>query len=245
MRKYTLGMGAMLLALMLGPPGKLSAGTTVSMELTGVSNSLGGYYVAPYQFSVNGQTSNLICDDAQDDISLGETWKATTETFSNLNGVHFSQGYLDNGSTTISQQRAYEEAGWLVSQIFAHINNATVAGEYQYALWDLFTPGFSNSPGAGVSGDPNITPDLQAAELSSNYDSAAALAYDQNLVIYTPVSGSQVPQGDGQPQEFFGYETPQAPEPMTLWSLLVVLVAVALAYKWVGKTTVESTAAGM
>jgi len=240
MRKCTLGMGALLLAFMLGPPGKLSAGTsTISMQLTGVSQSLGNYYVAPYQISVGGKGPyGLICDDAQDDITMGESWTATTETFSNLTGALFL-----NGSS--QQLQTYEEAGYLVNQIITNNNLGTTAGylaaaENQYALWDLFTPGFSSTYGGIGNDEQAVESDLSAA--ATNY--ASTLAFDQNLVIYTP-SPNYGP-GHGDAQEFFGYETPQAPEPMTLWSLLVVLAAIALAYKWVGKTTtVPSTAAGM
>jgi hypothetical protein len=95
MKKYSLGVCATLLAFMLRQPGKLSA-DTVSMTLTSVSQSLGNYYVAPYQFSVNGQTAGLICDDASDDVYIGESWTASTETFSNLTNVLFTQDYLNN-----------------------------------------------------------------------------------------------------------------------------------------------------
>ncbi|HEY6290579.1 MAG TPA: hypothetical protein VI455_03330 [Terriglobia bacterium] len=242
MRKYTLGMCAVLLAFMLGPPGKLRAGT-LGLTFVGASNYLGSYYVAPYQVSIGGTTYNLVCDDALDNVSVGQQWNATTETLSNLNGTLFSQGHLDNNSSkTISQSQAYAEAGWLVSQIIAN-GNSTAAGEYQYALWDLFDPGFSNTSGTLSNGEPGA--DLNSAEQSAvNADLTTAESSYTNcpkcstMVIYTPS-----PQGKNEPQEFFGMGTPQAmPEPMTLWSLLVVLVAVALAYKWVDKTTVESSA---
>jgi len=239
MRKYILSVGAMLLAFMLGPPGRLSAGT-VSMQLTGVSQSLGSYYVAPYQVSVGGTNQNLICDDALDNVNMGQKWNATTETFSNLNGALFLNG---KGQQQVT---AYEEAGWLVQQIFNNLGNAKVAGEYQYALWDLFDPGFSNTSGTLSNGEPGadlsaaeqsvVNADLLAAENASNYASSSALAYDANLVIYTPT-----PQGPGEPQEFFGVDPPAAPEPMTLWSLLLTLAAIALACKWTGKTTVKSS----
>lgn len=235
MRKYTLGMCAMLLAFMLGPPGKLKADDV--MKLVGVSQSLGDYYIAPYEISVNnGATSttySLICDDAYDEITMGESWTAQTETFSNLSGAHFSGGYLDNNlSDPISQTQAYAEAGWLAEQIMANISNTDTAGEYQYALWDLFDPGFSLT--AGVSGyETQIDGDLSAAE--------GACANPSNCsysgTIYTPSSWTGQPQN--RPQEFLAVAMP---EPMTLWSLLLVLAAIGVACKWADKTTVESSA---
>ena len=237
MRKYTLGMCAVLVALTLGSPGKLRAGT-LSLTFDGASNYLGSYYVAPYQVSVGSSTYNLVCDDALDNVSVGQQWNATTETLSNLNGVLFSQGYKDNSNTTISQSQAYTEAGWLVSQIIANMGNMTTAGEYQYALWDIFDPGFSNSSGTLSNGEPGA--DLNATEQAAvNADLTAAETNYSNcptcsqMVIYTPT-----PQGPNEPQEFFGINTPQAmPEPMTLWSLALVLAAVGLASRWTGKTT--------
>jgi hypothetical protein len=247
MKKYSLGVCAMLLAFMLGPPGKLSA-DTVSLTLKSVSPSLGGYFVAPYQFSVNGssQTVGLICDDASDDVTVGESWTATTETFSQLSasgtvtGFLFSQGFSYNpagtttGASTISQYQAYAEAGWLATQIYTFIGDGdtTDAGLYQYALWDVFVPNFSASAGAGLAADQQsaVATDLSAAQTS--YCSGPGCY--SNLVIYTPTSWSS---SDTRPQEYFGI----MPEPMTVWSLLVVLAAIALACKWVDKTTVKSS----
>jgi len=239
-KRYTLGMCAMLLAFMLGPPGELRAdSSTVSMTLTGVSLSLGDYYTAPYQISVGGgQSYPLVCDDAYDEINFGETWNATTETFSNLSGALFYSEYGQIG---------YEEAGWLVSQIFNSLDEPAGAGnlaaeEFQYALWDLFDPSFSNA-GVPAGDEEQITTDLQNAENPFYYDTTAALNYDANLVIYTP--SPPTGPGKGEAQEFFGVGTPQAvsmSEPTTLWSLLIVLAAIALACKWMDKTTVKSSA---
>jgi len=241
MRRYTLGMCAILVAFMLGPPKPLSAGT-LQLTFQGASNYLGSYYVAPYQVAVSGTTYNLICDDANDNVSVGENWNATTETLSNLSGALFP------GASGLTQQQAYEVAGYLVGEI--NSSSGTTAGEYQYALWDLFDPGFSNTTGTLPSGEPGadlttaeqtaVTGFLAAAENSANYASATALAYDANLVIYTPT-----PQGSGEPQEYIGVGTPQAasmPEPMTLWSLLLVLAAIAVGCRRVDKTAVKSIA---
>jgi hypothetical protein len=240
MKRNTLGMCALLLALMLGPPKPLSAGT-LQLTFQGASNYLGSYYVAPYQVAVGGTTYNLICDDANDNVSVGQQWNAATETLSNLSGALFS------GASALTQQQAYEVAGYLVSEI--NSSSSTTAGEYQYALWDLFDPGFSNTSGTLPNGEPGadltsgeqaaVDGYLAAAEQVSNYASATALAYDADVVIYTPT-----PQGKGEPQEYIGVGTPQVamPEPTTLWSLLVVLAAIALSCKWADKATVESSA---
>ncbi|HTS05642.1 MAG TPA: hypothetical protein VMP68_08670 [Candidatus Eisenbacteria bacterium] len=221
MRKYTLGMFAMLLAFMLGPPGKLRA-DTVSMELTGVSQYLGDYYIAPYTISVNGRTYSLICDDAYDEISKGESWTATTETFSNPSGALFYSTYGSVG---------YQEAGWLAQQIMANITDTVTAGEYQYALWDLFDPGFSDSAGVGAYAT-EIANDLQAAESACGSGSCS-----YSGTIYTPSTWTGQPSN--RPQEFLAVAMP---EPMTLWSLLLALAAIGVACKLMDKTTVKSSA---
>lgn len=234
MRIYSLGMGALLLTLMLGPPGKLKAGTVGLTLDNGGNNVMGGVYTGPYNLTLTVGSQNtpvqLVCDDAFDEVYEGEQWQANPSTFPSLSNVQFKTGN-------------YEEAGWLVQQLFANSGNATTSGEIQWALWDVFDPGVSNNDHWGT-----LTSQEQAgvnswlAQAQANYSTGDY----SNLVIYTAMSGSQS-NGDGLPQEFFGINTPQnMPEPMTFWSLLVMLAAIALAYKWVDKTTVESPAsAGM
>ena len=232
MKRLAVGICFLMGLLFSVEPGNLWAGT-LPLTFNGATYALGNYYVAPYQVSIGNTQYNLVCDDALDDVNQGEKWNATTETLSNLDGALF----YDSANPTASKT-AYEEAGWLVSQIFAN-QGTTAGGEYQYALWDLFDPGFSGTYGGLSWGDENkVEGFLGMAEQSSNYESNKALAFDANLVIYTPN-----PKMQGEAQEFFGVNTPQAPEPAAIWSLLVVLVAVALACRWADKTTVESSAA--
>jgi hypothetical protein len=227
---------------MLGPPGKLWADNTVGMELiNGGSNVMGGVYTGPYNLTVtvNGQPTSvqLVCDDAEDEVSEGETWQAYTSTFPNLSNVQFAKG---------TGGQNYEEAAWLAQQLFANEgtpNSATTTGEIQWAIWDVFDPGTCNT---GIS---NCDPWGDLSNYQAGINSWLSLAQSNfstgnysNLVIYTAVPGSQNPLGDGRPQEFLGVGTPQAPEPMTLWSLLIVLAAIALACKWVDRTAVKSSA---
>lgn len=225
LKRYTPGMSVLLLTLMLGPLKPLWA-DTLPMTLVGATDYLGSYYVAPYQVSIGGTTYNVICDDAYDNVYVGEKWNATTETISNLNGALFTQGYLNNNlSQSISQSQAYAEAGWLAGQINA--NQGTAAGaEYQYALWDVFDPGFSNTSGTLSNGEPGadltsgeqsaVDADLLAAE--SDYSNCPTCS---NVVIYTPT-----PEGPGEPQEYLGVGTPQATaEPSSLLLLGTGLMA--------------------
>jgi len=225
--------------LVMGTGGSLQA-DSLQLTFDGATYSLGSYYVAPYQITIGGIQYSMICDDANDNVTPGEQWNATTETMSNLTGVLYGnlggqQGYSYSSNTqtwtVISQSQAYGEAAWLVNQIFSSSSGSTQAAYDQYALWDIFDPGFSNTSGGNL---PNGEPD---ADLNSSQQSAVLTALEQaqtnwnvgsnnnsSLVIYTPT-----PQGQGEAQEFWGQYTPQAPEPMALWSLVLSLAAIAVA----------------
>jgi len=239
MKRYTLGMCAMLLAFMLGPPGKLSA-STVSMELVGVSQYLGDYYIAPYEISVGGTTYELICDDAYDEITMGETWTATTETFSNLTSSNPTNPALfatqsNGGAFGLT---GYQEAAWLAQQITANwTSDPTTAGEYQYALWDLFDPNFTGTVNAPADGLTSAEVSQIGTYLSDAETACGSGSCSYSGTIYTPYQWTGQPQN--RPQEFLAVAMP---EPMTLWSLLLALAAIGVACKLVDKTSVKSSA---
>jgi len=234
MKRLTLGVSAILMVLMLGPPQNASAGT-VGLDLNnGGSNVMGGVYVGGYNFTLtNGSQQTqvqLVCDDFKDDVYPGESWNANTSTFPSLSNVMFK------GS---NETQSYEEVGWLMQQMYspANIGNAETVGDLQWAIWDVFDPGVSgNDPWGTISTADQNNINSWLAKAQANYGSAAALAWDQqNLSIYTP---SQL--GAGEPQEYFGVDIPM-PEPMTLWSLLIVLAAIAVACKWVDHSALRSS----
>jgi hypothetical protein len=228
MSKYTLGLGALLLVLMLGPPARVRAGTLPVAFNNGGSNVMGGVYVGPYSLTLTvGSTQGtvqLVCDDAADEVYSGETWNAYTSTYPSLSYVQYPQTI--NGS---GEAQNYAEAAWLVQQMFSptYKSNAAVVGEMQWALWDIFDPVISTTETWGVITSAQQTQiSYWLGQAQSNYASGNY----SNVVIYTPVPGSQIPLGDGPPQEYIGLGTPQAmAEPMTLWTLLAVLLVLALA----------------
>src|SRR5487761_494670 len=145
MGKFSLGMGAMILALMLGPPGSLRAGTVGLTLNNGGKNVMGGVYTGPYNFtlSVGGQQTpaSLVCDDAFDEVYQGENWQSNSSTYPSLTNIKFT-----------GQTQNYDEVGWLVQQLFANAGNHMVSGELQWALWDVFDPGISgNDPWGRLS----------------------------------------------------------------------------------------------
>ena len=202
----------LLVTLFIGSAA-LNANTLPVVFNNGGSNVMGGVYVGPYNLTVGGQSMQLVCDDFLSTVIAGETWNAVTSTYPTLSNVKFS-GLVQ-----------YEEIGYLVQQMFANITNPTTVGYISWAIWDIFDPGVSSSdPYGTLTSGQQTQINNWLIQASNNYSTGNY----SNLVIYTPVPGSQVPFGAGSPQEYIGIVS--APEPATvlllgfgLISLLILL----------------------
>jgi len=186
-----------------------------SLTLTnGGSYTMGGVYVGPYNFTgtIGGQTVSLqlICDDFKSDVTPGESWTVLTSTFPTL------------ANANLGTPAQYQEVAYLAEMIFA-LNPAssgygTTLGELQWALWNIFDPGVGLS-----SSNPDPYGSLTSAEITaiqgyitSAQNSAGSGNYS-NLIVYTPVPGTQQPNppNTGLPQEYFG-DPVNTPEPGSL-----------------------------
>lgn len=192
----------------------LAAANTVPVTFTSSASGLGGptgtgVYYYPYQLTVNGASVTVACDDYADDVSLGESWNASVNTFADLSHTLF----YNNGAGV----SLYRQAAWLFTQFQPTpplTNNVNAA--INYAIWDLFdgsAPGFNTSnPGSNTS---------SAYWLSQAAAQNLAGFNFSDFVIYTPVSGW--PSNDGQPQEYIG----EVPEPGTVFLFLTGLLGLA------------------
>ncbi|HEY3971457.1 MAG TPA: hypothetical protein VGM18_00550 [Candidatus Sulfotelmatobacter sp.] len=177
----------------------LCAGTalanSVDMQLTSVGgNQAGGVYTYPYYISVNGAAPvAMICDTYDNEIVVGETWKANPSEDLPLGG-----GLFGNSPTIMNDYKA-------TALIFKGIMNGTIdPNEGNFAIWGFFSLNARNNPYFGTSG---------AAGLESQYLALAAatpLSKFWGFKIFNPVPGTQS-QGM-RAQEFIEY-TGVTPEP--------------------------------
>jgi hypothetical protein len=177
----------------------------VNMTLTGAGNNgvLGNVYVGPYQGTINGVSTPIICDDFFDDSYLNEAWTARTSTFSNLNNTKF--GAAD------TQQ--YDEAAWLAQRLVNPTTTcayamANCAGDIQFAIWQVFDNSGSNQPFSLLGGH-----DLLNAQswLTQAQHQTFTQGEFSNVTIYTPVSCT-ANCGSWPSQEFMVVSTPEPSE---------------------------------
>lgn len=174
--------------------GSALANSTVNMQLTSVGgNNAGGVYTYPYYFSINGATPvALICDSYDNEVIVGETWKATVSSLLSGKGL-FGNQLLD-----------YKAAGLIFKSILnGTLTNVSAAN---FAIWGLFSTNAQNNAYFQSSG---------AAGIETQYLAMASTAKNSafnGLVLYTPIAGTQ--SWGGTAQEYIGYSP--VPEPGSL-----------------------------
>lgn len=196
-RKFTSILFLILASLVLSGS---ALADTVSMTFTGPgSNSSGGVYTYPYNFSINGSSSTvaLICDAFDNEVVTGETWQAT------VNGLLSGNGMFG------SQLLNYKAAGLIFNGI---INGTIDPNKGNWAIWGLFSANAVNNPFYQSSG---------AAALASQYLGYAMNASNDmfaGLVLYTPVANTQ--SWGGTPQEYIGKVSVPEPAEISMIALL-------------------------
>jgi len=187
-------------------------GQTVTVGYTGGysttwSNNSGDYGAGIYTGTINGVTSpsGIICDDFKDNVTSGETWKATAVQASslasgNVSGLLFGGSYTGAGYANIGVT-GYAEVATLVSLMFGggktygSITGITQA-ELSSAIWDI-------TAGGSLQGlDSTATKLVAAVETAFGGKTAAAKTYLAgltNLWILTPTPAGK----DGEAQEMW------------------------------------------
>jgi len=118
----------------------------------------GGVYTSPYNISVNGTPTQLICDDFTTDISIGESWLTSATTITDINsttveGLKFDSatynGNILGGAGDVVQD--YAIAAVLAGELLAlPSSDSADAGALSFAIWDVFDDTLlgSSSPGS-------------------------------------------------------------------------------------------------
>ncbi len=80
---WAVRLALLLVVLLFGS--SVSRANSVPLALNNAgSNVMGGVYVGPYNFTVGGQSMQLVCDDFLSTVVNGETWTAVTSTYPSL-----------------------------------------------------------------------------------------------------------------------------------------------------------------
>lgn len=194
----------------------------VNMTLTSAGNDvMGGVFVDPYMATINGVSTQVICDDFLDDSWVNESWQANVHTVANVTttGPQKFQG--------LSAPKEYLEASWLAEQLLnptsavtsvvnADDNGGDLRGDISFAIWTIFDAAAIN----GYGGNSLTTSQVNAVNGLISVASTAVvgdtLSQFSNVTIYTAIPGSATNCGGGpcpanSPQEFLTVQTPEAP----------------------------------
>lgn len=197
---------ATIFLLTMGLMGSAFADSSVTMYLSGVSgNNGGGVYTYPYNFTVDGNPASLICDTFDNEVYVGETWKATVS------------GLLSGAGLFGSNLQGYEAAGLIFENILSGNIDAT---EGNWAIWGLFSQTAQNNSYYTSSGASGLAASYLSIVQNATPGQIQFIQNElSNLVLYTPIDGSQS-QG-GTPQEYIGVAMP---EPGTIAFLIITLL---------------------
>lgn len=187
-----------LLLVLLGLVAVPVMADTVHMTFVSVGGaSAEGEFVYPYLFQLNNNNflTGLTCDTIGNNISFGQSWDATINKFSDI----------ALGKTLFSDQSAYLEAAWLLTQY-----KGNSAGEINWAIWALFSP--NNPKVTALTGAFATAVQGWITQAGIQVTDPKLAAYlKSSLRIYTPTSFDGTNAAD-VPQEFLTL----VPEPGTL-----------------------------
>ncbi len=161
--------------------------------------SAGGYYIYPYNFSVNGSQTltEMMCLDFNREVTIGESWQATSISLP-----------TDNSLTS----QDYRADAWIFGQL-GKVDPSTgvnyTAAEIQYADWDIFDP---VDIGKNAAFDSTSSYLEQQAMLAANNATLMNSGYFSQFQIYLPTSDA-TGWTAGTPQRFIAESTAVTPEP--------------------------------
>jgi len=234
MRKLMFLLPLFMLIVTIGARADSMNMTLTSAGGPGGFNADGGY-TYPYDFTINDTTTGttayniaLICDDYGDEVTINESWTATSQTLAaaatgttylSANTDLVSDGIL---TSSISTTQAYYAAGYLFQELMNFPSLTAAESEtFNVAIWDLFSQAaYTNNPGqtnSTVLGYPQSPAQLIQAAVNATNPGGTPTDLTPNIVVYTPnlsnpITGACSDPACKQPQEYFG----EVPEPASL-----------------------------
>jgi hypothetical protein len=192
---------------------------------------MGGVYTSPYLISVNYGTPSIMfaCDDFKTDINFGYAWTANEVYLSDVSAITGPQKFetavavfipgADGTTPTVhppySILQEYDAAAYLAEQLLGTDSsirdNSELAGEYSFAIWQIFDSGAVN----GWNGNYPLTDTQKAAVgvlMTTAFSYTGSLT---DMYLYTPAPRTSS-------QEFIGLDplsiasVPEAPTPALL-----------------------------
>lgn len=218
MNRFRVTLMSLLMFLSLALSVQPAVADTLAFTGVGGNNS-GGVYTYPYNFTVNGtQNVPLMCDTFTNEIYQGETWSAYVSPITGVTTATHLGLFAGESDSAI----LYDAAGLIylgalgVGPLASTYSGANLSsGLANWAIWNLFEPSSVASNPYG-SGQPSSTflnslDSTAIADVSTvqGYAANISLLNADDVVVYTPQTGTQVPSIDGTPQEFIG----RVPEP--------------------------------
>jgi len=165
---------------------------TLTLENAGANYEMGGVYTSPYGISIDGGSPvNLICDDFSTDVDLGESWTATATTFAQLEAGTNPEGTpkFVPGVASPAEIQEYATVAVLAAELLALPDYATeAAGEYSFALWDVFDNTLLDTPGSDPYGSLSGSELTQAQLDLTNAEALVAAATTAGIVNLSEIS---------------------------------------------------------
>lgn len=192
MKNRVLGFASLTLAALLCVA--LPAFGQTSMQFVSSTSEYGDPFGSDqtglYGAVVGGIPTLMICDDATHSIVDGETWQANGINAASLNSTNIGSTEFGVMNSAIGLF-GYTELAYLVNQMFLLGNtDPTDKGLISQAIWYITS---------GVASQNTWS--TAASKFATDNPGTTGLMQFGNLVIYTPISGSQ--SAGGTPQEMW------------------------------------------